>query len=375
MRTTHASFRVGALLLVHAACGLSALAAPAWQVVSLHPSSYLESSALGISGSSAVGYVRDYAGVARPALWANPSMPVVLPGPADTWALGINGSTIVGQARVSVDALVWQGELHELAVLEPSGVSSSSAVAVYGTTQVGSVVIGGVPHAAAWAGSAATMRDMQPVGAWGSVLRAIDATGEAGDIILAAHGPPHAALWHGTADSVFDLHPAGAYASSAQANSNGRQGGYVQYARDGTYYPATWSGTADSFVNLSGPGAPTDAGIIYGMDGNLLVGGARFLDGSGGATIWFGTPESAFFLGSLLSSDYTETWAYAVDIDEFGTIRVVGSAYNNTYHLPNGTYYPRYEAMMWVLVPEPSSLLALAAGLAALAGVRPRRRK
>ena len=111
------------------------------------------------------------------------------------------------------------------------------------------------------------------------------------------------------------------------------------------------------------------------MDGNVQVGGARFIDGTGGATVWFDTPESAFFLGGLLPSNYTESTATAVDIDEFGTIRVVGYAYNENYYLPNGTYYPRNEAMMWVLVPEPSGLLALGAGLAALAGVRPRRRR
>ncbi len=375
MRRTRVWFRVAALLVLLVICCQPASAAPAWQVVLLHPSSELETSALGVSGASAVGYVRDFSGVARPALWANSSLPITLPGPADTWALGIDGTTIVGQARVTVDAVVWQGEMHNLAVLEPSGVSSSSALAVFGATEVGSMVIGGAPHAAAWAGSAETVRDIHPVVAWGSALRAIDATGEAGDLIPVVHGSTHAALWQGTAESVVDLHPAGAYASSAQAISNGRQGGYVQYERDGTYYPAVWSGTAESFVNFSAPGAPTDAGVIYGMQGNLLVGGARFLDGSGGATIWFGTPESAFNLASLLSSDYTRSEARAVDIDEFGTIRVVGYAYNENYYLPNGTYYPRNEAMMWVLVPEPSSLAALAAGLAGLAGVRPRRRR
>jgi len=126
---------------------------------------------------------------------------------------------------------------------------------------------------------------------------------------------------------------------------------------------------------LSSPATYILAGPVLGGQGNLLVGGARFLDGSGGATIWFGTPESAFNLASLLSSDYTGSVAYAVDVDEFGTIRVVGYAYNENYYLPNGTYYPRNEAMMWVLVPEPSSLAALAAGLAGLAGVRPRRRR
>jgi hypothetical protein len=93
------------------------------------------------------------------------------------------------------------------------------------------------------------------------------------------------------------------------------------------------------------------------------------------ALVWFGSADSCLDLHSFLSSDYTKSEARAVDIDEFGTIRVVGYAYNENYYLPNGTYYPRNEAMMWVLVPEPSSLAALAAGLAGLAGVRPRRRR
>jgi hypothetical protein len=265
--------------------------------------------------------------------------------------------------------------------LHPPWGDVSEALAVFGGTQAGYVVAGiGQPqyagyHAAIWHGSADTLVDLSPVGAVFASLGAIDASGQAGAFRLANMPASHAALWHGTAESVVDLHPAGAYSSQAQAISNGRQGGYVQFVRDGPRTAALWSGTAGSFLDLTPAGGPTIGGAVYGMDGNVQVGGAGFTDGTGGATIWWGTPESAFNLGSLLSSDYTSSIAYAVDVDEFGTIRVVGSAYNNNYYLPNGTHYPRNEAMMWVLVPEPSPLVALAAGLAGLAAVRPRRRR
>ena len=347
----------------------------AWGVVSIHPPAAAESLAFAVSGESQGGMVDLFAGF-RAAVWQGSHEDcTVLEPPGYSRVTAIDGLSKVGYLGVSpVRAMLWTGGANTPTDLTPPGSRDAGALAVFGDNQGGSVGIGSNFHAALWQGTAESFRDLNPASALSSVIRGIDATGQAGDFSLSL-GQPHAALWHGTAESVVDLHPAGAYASAAQAISNGRQGGYVQYERDGTYYPAVWSGTAESFVNFSAPGAPTDAGAIYGMDGNLLVGGARFLDGSGGATIWFGTPESAFNLGSLLSSDYTKSEARAVDVDEFGTIRVVGYAYNNNYYLPNGTHYPRYEAMMWVLVPEPSSLAALAAGLAGLAGVRPRRRR
>ena len=371
MRNTHVWSRLICVAFGLSLCGVGPSLAATWELVPLHPTSWRESSAFGVSGANVVGYLAAGFGDAQPVLWAGRSQVTPLTAPPETWAVGIHGSSIVGHARGTRDALLWQGAARELVQLEPTGADSSFALATNGVAQVGSVE----SHAAIWHGTAASVVDVHPPGAWASTLRAVDDSGEAGDIILGTHGLPHAALWHGTAESVMDLHPAGAYASQAQAISSGRQGGFVQFVRDGPSHAALWSGTAESFFDLTPSGGPTVAGAIYGMDGDVQVGQAGFLDGSGGATVWFGTPESAFFLGSLLSADYTETWAYAVDVDEFGTIRVVGSAYNNSYYLPDGTHYPRYEAMMWVLVPEPSSLAALAAGLAGLAAVRRRRRR
>ncbi len=360
--------------------GAPARAAQTWTVSNLHPDGASASYAVAVSPAYQAGRVLELAGGLRPAVWhgtAASYTPIM--GPYGGVS-GIDSEDKVG-AWGGRNAALWRGPSNALVDLHPPWGDVSEALAVFGGTQAGYVVAGiGQPqyagyHAAIWHGSADTLVDLSPVGAVFASLGAIDASGQAGAFRLANMPASHAALWHGTAESVVDLHPAGAYSSQAQAISNGRQGGYVQFVRDGPRTAALWSGTAGSFLDLTPAGGPTIGGAVYGMDGNVQVGGAGFTDGTGGATIWWGTPESAFNLGSLLSSDYTSSIAYAVDVDEFGTIRVVGSAYNNNYYLPNGTHYPRNEAMMWVLVPEPSPLAALVAGLAGLAGVRPRRRR
>jgi hypothetical protein len=344
--------------------------AQTWSVVYLHPADALESVAFAAAGSLQGGAVTTFAGEFHAAVWSSSASSVSSISASSGIIWGMDSLQRVGMLQDR--ATLWVGSSDTYVNLWPA--SSSHAYSVWNGWQAGEILDNGY-RATLWNGTEASRLDLHPAGARDSHLAALDASGQAGRFRTTFNSPYHAALWHGTAESVVDLHPAGAYASQAQAISSGRQGGFVQFVRDGPSHAALWSGTAESFFDLTPSGGPTVAGAIYGMDGDVQVGQAGFLDGSGGATVWFGTPESAFFLGSLLSADYTETWAYAVDIDKFGTIRVVGYAYNNNYYLPDGTYYPRNEAMMWVLVPEPSSLFALAAGLAGLAGVRPRRRR
>ena len=348
-----------------------------WEVVNLHPpgAGWNGSEALAIDGQTQGGWLQPMSGM----IWSGSALSASTLPTASSVVWALQGKDKAGTA--SYRAALWVGSSNDYVDLHQAGAVTSAVYGMYGNTQAGEVSWDSLSghtsgyHASIWNGTADSWQDLSPVGSSDSHLAAIDASGQVGRYRMSFEVPYHAGLWYGTAESVVDLHPAGAYASQAQAISNGRQGGYAQFVRDGPCHAALWSGTAESFFDLNAPGGPTISGAIYGMDGNVQVGQAGFVDGTGGATIWFGTPESAFFLGGLLPDDYTETWACAVDVDEFGTIRVVGYAYNNNYYLPNGTHYPRNEAMMWVLVPEPSSLAALVAGLAGLAGVRPRRQK
>ena len=346
-----------------------------WEVVNLHPpgAGWNGSEALAIDGQTQGGWLQPMSGM----IWSGSALSASTLPTASSVVWALQGKDKAGTA--SYRAALWVGSSNDYVDLHQAGAVTSAVYGMYGNTQAGEVSWDSLSghtsgyHASIWNGTADSWQDLSPVGSSDSHLAAIDASGQVGRYRMSFEVPYHAGLWYGTAESVVDLHPAGAYASQAQAISNGRQGGYAQFVRDGPCHAALWSGTAESFFDLNAPGGPTISGAIYGMDGNVQVGQAGFVDGTGGATIWFGTPESAFFLGGLLPDDYTETWACAVDVDEFGTIRVVGYAYNNNYYLPNGTHYPRNEAMMWVLVPEPSSLVALAAGLAALAKFRWRR--
>ena len=346
-----------------------------WEVVNLHPprTGRNGSQALAVDGQTQGGWMEPMSGV----VWRGSALSAAALPTASSVVWALQGEDKAGTA--SYRAALWVGSDNGYVDFHPAGAVTSAIYGMYGNTQVGEVSWDSLSghtsgyHASLWRGAAELWQDLSPVESSDSHLAAIDASGQAGRFRTSVSAPYHAALWHGTAESVVDLHPAGAYASQAQAISNGRQGGYVQFERDGPSHAALWSGSAESFFDLNSPGGPTTSGAIYGMDGNVQVGQAGFVDGTGGATVWFGTPDSAFYLGSLLPDDYSETWAYAVDVDEFGTIRVVGSAYNENYYLPNGTYYPRNEAMMWVLVPEPSSLAALVAGLAGLAAFRRRR--
>jgi len=368
------SWKFIVICLLVSGSATTAAAAADWTVVNLHGSAYSSSFAMAVDGATQGGVSSAWAGSdSQATLWFGSADSAEIIQPNTSFLYDIAGSDKVG---IQADrATLWQGQANTLIDLHPAGAMASGAHALAGNSQGGQVVFSGPfgHRAALWYGSADSFVDLTPPNCEGGVA-AVDAVAQVGSFTPQG-GAVHAALWHGTADSVVDLHPEGAYSSGARAIANGRQGGYVQFERDGPCHAALWSGTAESFFDLNAPGGPTISGAIYGMDGNVQVGQAGFVDGTGGATIWFGTPESAFFLGGLLPDDYTETWAYAVDVDEFGTIRVVGSAYNENYYLPDGTHYPRNEAMMWVLVPEPSSLAALAAGLAGLAGVRPRRRR
>ena len=379
----YAVFRSGILCLLLPALLASKLCAAGWAVVALHPSDAHESWAMAVSGPLQAGSVYDptESNDTHPAIWHGAAEPYTRIGGPTGGIYALYGSDRVGTTDGRY-ATLWQGAENTPIALHPAGAYSSSAVGVWSGTQVGYAYWSATDpaesgyRAGLWHGSSGSWTSLHPRAASDSALLAVDSTGQAGRLRSSQSSPYHAALWHGTAESVVDLHPAGAYASAAQAISNGRQGGYVRYTpAPGFTRAAVWAGTADSFLDITPD--TTFGAQIYGMDGNVAVGDTLYHGyevGQGHAIVWTELSKDASFdLHSLLSPDYTNSTAYAVDVDEFGTIRVVGSAYNENYYLPNGTHYPRYEAMMWVLVPEPSSLAALVAGLAGLAAFRRRR--
>ena len=346
-----------------------------WEVVNLHPpgAGWNGSEALAIDGQTQGGWLQPMSGM----IWSGSALSASTLPTASSVVWALQGKDKAGTA--SYRAALWVGSSNDYVDLHQAGAVTSAVYGMYGNTQAGEVSWDSLSghtsgyHASIWNGTADSWQDLSPVGSSDSHLAAIDASGQVGRYRMSFEVPYHAGLWYGTAESVVDLHPAGAYASQAQAISNGRQGGYVQFGRDGPAHAALWAGTPESYVDIT-PSFVWTAGI-NGMDAGIQVGVGVPLGSTSDfhALVWVGTADSCLDLHAFLSSDYTKSEARAVDIDEFGTIRVVGYAYNNNYYLPNGTYYPRNEAMMWVLVPEPSSLVALAAGLAALAKFRWRR--
>ena len=349
-----------------------------WEVVNLHPpgAGWHGSEALAIDGQTQGGWLQPMSGM----IWSGSALSASTLPTASSVVWALQGKDKAGTA--SYRAALWVGSSNDYVDLHQAGAVTSAVYGMYGNTQAGEVSWDSLSghtsgyHASIWNGTADSWQDLSPVGSSDSHLAAIDASGQVGRYRMSFEVPYHAGLWYGTAESVVDLHPAGAYASQAQAISNGRQGGWVQLTQSASYTrAAVWSGTAGSYQDITP--ATTFGAQIYGMAGDVFVGEALFhgyVPGQSHAVFWSSaSPDACLDLHTLLSSDYTNSFAYAVDVDEFGTIRVVGYAYNNNYYLPDGTHYPRNEAMMWVLVPEPSSLAALAAGLAALAKFRWRR--
>lgn len=170
--------------------------------------------------------------------------------------------------------------------LHPAGVSSSSATAVDGGQQYGTINTpfpGPVTHAAMWSGSAATFVDLHPAGYSRSYISDASDGQAVGTAYVGAAS--HAALWAG---GVFtDLNPTGATSSSISFTKSGLQFGSADNV------PGFWLGSASSFTPLA----------------------------------------------NLAPAGFTSAYVSDLEIDPNGGITLIGGGYNSVTS--------RYEAMLW----------------------------
>lgn len=306
----------------------------------------------------------------------------------------VSGGMAGGAAQIGiyVPPILWNSLNSSAWVsLAPASVTSSSQVTGMAGSQQAGDWFG---HAAIWSGSAASLVDLNPSGAIGSIAYSTTGTVQGGYAVVDPSGNPYAAMWTGSAQSWVNLHPLGATRSIVYAVNGNLQGGEVlQTGANGYYRPVLWSGSAASIVNLQP--VPNSSGSVRGMWGDQQVGwveraglsqraaiwngtAASFRDlhppwsgtsyayatcgsaqvgtcnvpGLGGlrACIWFGSSDSFLNLSQFLPPGYSDSAATCVEF-------VNGSYTIGGWALRISTNQP--EAFIWKGVPAPGTMLVL----------------
>jgi uncharacterized membrane protein len=211
---------------------------------------------------------------------------------------------------------LWHGTVESVVDLHPDEFLHSSARAVSGNTQVGHgysqqpplhPAVGLNIHALLWAGTAASVVDLNPAGFDFSAATAVSGAVQVGHGSTAATtNNYHALLWRGTAESVVDLHPPGFDFTAAEGVSERGQVGYGKgIATDGRIHALLWRGTAESVIDLhpylSGLPVTLVESYANGIESNgSIVGYGRDSNGDHFAILWTPVPEpSAWTLVSF----------------------------------------------------------------------------
>jgi hypothetical protein len=362
-------------------------------VVDLHPAGAWESHAYGISGSSEVGMATflnsGSAWVAHAVLWHGTAASVVdlhPDGYSQTYAHDVSGDYQVGEGDTVfyhlTQGLLWNGTAASVVNLTPANFDESAAYGIDGNSQVGRVSkvnpIGPVhPHAALWHGTAASFVDLHSSAFTDSTAGAVGEGYQGGWVMKASFGSnPHAALWKGSAGSYVDLHPAAYSQSSVSDIGDGHAVGTVETA---AVYPDTqaalWTltGGAASFVNLHalltglGTTFQQSAADSISADG-VIVGTAITSSGSYYAVKW--TPN--YIPGDFNHDDKVDSRDYITWRKGAGT--KYGDADYTAWRTHLGQSGSGYGASLSpATIPEPTSGLLLALGLAGSSFVRLRR--
>lgn len=272
-------------------------------------------------------------------------------------------------------AAIWTGPAHDFVNLHPAGYDQSVVTACWGNQQAGYVqtnsaadpLLLSVSNAALWSGTAESVVNLHPDGFARSTATGIWENQQVGSgfteqPVLPGPIPPpdlsqpaqeRALLWHGTAESVIDLHPDAFISSRANDVWNNQQVGSASVNSDlilSVSHAVLWYGSAETCVDLHPDGFLYSEAYAVCNGQQVGSGHLDFSLNSGHALLWSGTAESVTDLHLLLPEIYVSS--SASDIDEFGNI--VGTA-----TLADGTSH----AVIWQPIPEPATLLLLAAGV------------
>lgn len=338
-----------------AAC--AAIARPAWTVTDLHPANTLQSIAWSVRGGAQAGVLRDNQGISRASLWTGTAASWVDLHPGVALASGASktdGTQTVGEVRLftssTVDrASLWTGSAASWVDLHPTGADYSLCRGVDQGTQAGTAAFSGQARASTWTGTAASRVDLHPGVASQSFLYGIRNGVQVGYATVG--GVDQAGLWTGTAASYVSLHVGSASATYAWETDGAQQVGRAVVG--GSWRASLWSGTAASWVDLT-PGFASDAEVTD-VENGWQAGWVK-VGGLDRASVWNGTAASWV---DLHDPNYLETRAYSIWSDANFTY-VAGWGVDSTTFITH--------ALLWKQpVPEPGTLLALAAGIGLLA--------
>lgn len=352
------------LVVATVTAGTCASARAQWSVVVLHPEGARWSECRAVSPTVQVGLAR----FPHPNIM---SPPVLWTGSSSSWVSLSPQPGLIGEVyavaggqqagHLNGQASIWSASAATHVGLNPAWAGGGSKTfATDGTTQAGSAYLTNTntEHATLWHGTAGSAVDLHPLGSqyWYSGARALDRGMQGGFVYFTDPNiGEHAALWSGSAATFTDLNPEVGYQSRILGMASGIQVGYIKPPGVASH-AAIWHGTTSGVIDLG-------EGRLNGTTGTIHVGTYFGSTGLTQAGIWLGsTPQSFLSLHQFLPPVY-DTFSVATSVCEAdGRIYVGGYAYRNGLDA---------EAVMWVYVPAPGSIV-LPCALLALASRRRR---